>query len=275
LFFFLFLFAYYPAFSGLYHSFFNWTDTSSKFIGFGNFTELFTDTEVFLPSLLTMLKIMLPKIAIGVVAPLIAALLIFNIKGFKAQGIYRLLVLLPIVAPGVVGTLIWGYIYDPNYGLMTAIYKLVGGGTVDWLGNTRTVIPAIIFMGFPWIGGTAVLIYLSGLMAINISIRESARLDGAGLFTRLFLIDLPLIIGQIRYFLIFGIIGGLQDYGVQFLITKGGPGVDSMVPGYYMYQQAFTSGRLGYACAIGTFLFTLTLTFSLLSFKLGRRTNDE
>jgi ABC-type sugar transport system permease subunit len=271
LFFFLFTFAYYPAISGIYHSFFDWSDTHSSFIGFANFRELFTDNAVFLPSLLTMLKIIVPKILIGVIAPLLAALLIFNIKHEKAQGIYRLLILLPIVAPGVVGTLIWSYIYDPNYGLLTALFKLVGGQATDWLGNGNTVIPAIVFMGFPWIGGTAVLIYLSGLMSISISVRESARLDGAGGLTRLFRIDLPLITGQIRYFLIFGIIGGLQDYSVQFLITDGGPGNDSMVPGYYMYKQAFTSGRMGYACAVGTFLFLLTLIFTIISLRLGKR----
>ena len=274
LFFFLLTFSYYPAISGIYHSFFKWSDISSEFIGLKNYIDLFSDRAVFLPSLWTMVKITLPKLLIGVFMPLIVAELIFNLRSDRAKGVYRILVLLPIVAPGVVNTLIWGYIYDPNLGLLSAVYKAFGGGTVDWLGNMNTVIPAIIFMGFPWIGGTSVLIYTSGLMAISESVRESARLDGAGVMRRIFTIDLPLIVGQIRYFLIFGIIGGIQDYSVQFLLTDGGPAGSTMVPGYYMYKKAFVSGEMGYACAVGTFLFAIIMVLTLLSFLLGREKKE-
>lgn len=267
LFFFLITFSYFPAISGIYHSFFDWSDTHNIFIGFANYKELFSDTEVFLPSILTMLKITIPKLLIGIIMPLAVAEMVFNLKGAKSKGIYRLLILLPIVAPGVVGTLLWEYIYDPNYGLATAIVKLFGGGTVDWLGDSATVIPALIFMGFPWIGGTSVLIYTSGLLSISESVIESAKLDGITTFGRIFKIDLPLIMGQIKYFLIMGIIGGVQDYSVQFLITDGGPGYDTMVPGYYMYKQAFTSGRMGYACAVGTFLFVIIMGLTVFTFK--------
>ena len=79
LFFFLLLFSYYPAFSGIYHSFFDWKDIGeSSFIGFANYVELFTDTEVFWPSCLTLLKIMIPKLIINIVVPLVIAEMIFN-----------------------------------------------------------------------------------------------------------------------------------------------------------------------------------------------------
>ena len=75
-------------------------------------------------------------------------------------------------------------------------------------------------------------------------------------------------------FAIFGVINGIialvQDYSIQFLLTEGGPGYDTMVPGYYMYQAAFQSGRMGFACAIGTFLFLIILGLTLLSFRLSR-----
>ncbi len=271
LFVFLLTFSYFPAFSGIFRSLYDWSDTGSKFIGFQNYRELFADTAVFLPSLVTMLKIMVPKLLIGIVVPLVAAEMIFNIKSEKMKGAYRLMVLLPIVAPGVVSVLLWEYIYDPQFGLVTAVWKLFGGQPTAWLDDSATVIPAIIFMGFPWIGGTAVLIYMAGLSSISQSVRESAKLDGASVWRIIFSIDLPLITGQIRYFLIFGLIGGVQDYSVQFLITDGGPGYDTMVPGYYMYKAAFTSGRMGYACAVGTFLFAVIMVLTLLSFRISRK----
>lgn len=158
-----------------------------------------------------MVKIQLPCLIIGVAVPLIMAELIFNVTSTRMQYWYRILVLLPMVAPGVVGTLIWRFIYDPNNGLMTALMQTLGilkdGQVIDWLGDPNYVIFSIIFMGFPWIGCTSVLIYMSGLMNIPSSLIESSVLDGAGTFTRIFKIDLPMIVGQIRYFVIMGIIG--------------------------------------------------------------------
>ena len=272
LFFFLILFSYYPAFSSIYHSFFDWKDTGeSTFVGFANFKEFLSDTEVFWPSFLNMFKIMIPKLLINIFVPLIVAELIFNIKSEKAKSAYRLALLIPMVAPGVVTTLIWAYIYDPNYGLFSEIVKLFGGKTIDWLNNTKTVIPAIIFMGFPWIGGTNVLIYLSGLNSISPEVRESARMDGARTFQIIWYIDIPQIFGQIKFYLINGIIALMQDYSIQILLTNGGPGYDTMVPGYYMYQAAFVGGRMGFASAIGTFLFLIILIFTLIAFRLRRK----
>ena len=273
----LIIFSYYPALSSLYHSFFDWDILGNKeFVGFDNFKNLFKD-PIFLNSIPAMLKLMIPKIIISVVVPLIFAEMIVSVKSEKLQSIYRVIVLLPMVAPAVVGTLLWKDIYDPSQGLAVELCRLFGivapGANVDWLGDPHTAIASIIFMGFPWVGGTAVLIYLSGIMNIPNEVREAAILDGTGTLQRIFTIDLPLIKGQIRYFIVFGIIGGLQDYSVQIILTQGGPGYTTYVPGYYMFKQAFTSGNMGYACAIGTLLFVLIATLTLITFK-SLKTSD-
>lgn len=276
LFFFLLTFSYYPAFSGIYHSFFDWKDTGeATFLGLDNYVEFLTDFEVFWPSVLNMFKMLLPRLIIMIIVPLIVAELIFNLKSERAQSFYRVLIMIPMVAPGVVNTLIWQYIYDPNYGLVSAIWQAFGGQPIDWLNDTRTVIPAIIFMGFPWVTPTNTLIYLSGLNAISSEARESARIDGANTFQIILHIDLPEIIGQVRFFLINGIITLIQDYSIQFLLTNGGPGYETMVPGYYMYQAAFQSGRMGFASAIGTFLFILILGLTIVAFHLGQKKEAE
>lgn len=265
------IFSYYPAFSGIYHSFFDWDSTGDAvFVGFDNFIELWQD-PVFLDSFGTMVIIQIPKLLIGMFCPLIMAELIFNLRSSKAQRLYRTLILLPMVTPAIVGTLIWEYMYDPNNGLLTALFRAFGwlgeNGVIDWLGDPNWVIFSVIFMGFPWIGGTSVLIYMSGLMDIPNEVLESARVDGCSTIRRVFAIDLPAILGQVRYFLITGIIGALQDYSLQLLLTEGGPGYETMVPGYYMYIEAFTANRMGYACAIGTSLFIIVFVLTLLTRK--------
>lgn len=269
--------AYYPPISGLYHSFFDWNATGKEvFVGLNNFKELFQDT-VFLNSIPTMLKLAIPRLLISIIVPLVAAEMIFAVYSKKWQYNYRVMCLLPMIAPGMVYTLLWQKIYDPQTGLLTAVLKAIGilqpDAVVNWLGNPQLVIPALIFMGFPWIGGTAVLIYMSGLMNISGEVIEASILDGCGTFKRIWNIDLPLLVGQIKYFLVFGLIGSIQDYNSQLILTQGGPGYTTFVPGYYMYVKAFTAGRMGYASAVGFVMFIVI--FVLTVFVMRFRRKDE
>lgn len=104
-------------------------------------------------------------------------------------------------------------------------------------------------------------------MNIPTEVVESSLLDGCSTLRRIFVIDLPTILGQIRYFLIMGIIGALQDYSLQLMLTSGGPGYSTTVPGYYMYLEAFTANRMGYACAIGTTLFLIIFIITAFTYK--------
>jgi len=265
------VYSYYPAFSGLYHSFFEWDSTGREiFIGLDNFKELFQD-KIFLNSFSVLLELMIPRLIISVIVPLFVAELIFGVRSSRLKYLYRVLILLPMVAPGVVGTLIWKNIYDPNNGLMVTVCRLLGivgqGQAVDWLGDPNLIIFSIIFMGFPWVGGTSVLVYMSGLSSISSEVIESSVLDGCGRIRRFFSIDLPAVMGQIKYFLVFGIIGEIQNYSTQIILTNGGPGFRTMVPGYYMFTQAFKADRMGYASAMGTVLFFLIFIITLLTMK--------
>jgi len=267
----LLIFCYYPPIYGLILSLYEkGASTKAVFVGFRNYGNLFNDKEFF-ESVPTMFKLMIPRLIIGIAVPFIIAEMIFAVRSKKTQGVLRVLLLLPIVAPGVVGLLLWRNIYDPSNGLFTSVLRGLGimgkDSLIDWLNDPKWVIFSIIFMGFPWIGGTSVLIYMSGMMNISTEVIESTRLDGAGTLRRIFSIDIPLLLGQIRYFLIFGIIGGLQDYGTQIVVTQGGPGDATYVPGYYMFLQATEFDRLGYASAIGTVIFLVIMGLTAVCFR--------
>lgn len=269
------IFNVYPFFYGIVMSFFDVSTSSMKWtpVGLGNYTELFHDT-VFLNSFTTMFIMLIPGVIISVFIPFIFAELIFNLKSKKASAIYRILFLIPAVTPSVITILIWKNLYSST-GLINQFLSWISNSDVkiDWIqseGNPWFTYLAMIFMGFPWVTGTAVLIYQSGLMNINQEIYESAKLDGCGTFRRIFKIDMPLTIGQFRYFLIFGIIGGLQNYNNQLVLYKNTP-TYMYVPSYYLYYSAYTKDRSGYASAIGVCLLVLimilTLTANLLTKK--------
>lgn len=265
-------FSYYPAISGVVTSFFNWDGTGTReFIGIGNYIELFND-EIFLNSIVTMIILLVPRLFIGVFMPLLFAELIFNTKNKKLQSFYRVAVLIPMIAPGVVGMLIWQNIFEPSTGLYSQLLTFLGilqpGEVVDFLNDPKWVISTVIILGFPWTNGTSILIYISGLNSISEEVIEASKLDKCSTWKRIRKIDLPLLMGQVRYFFIFGLIGLLQDYGIQIVLTNGGPGYSTYVPGWYMYRLAFTSGRYGYASAVGIFLFAVIFIISLVAFKL-------
>ncbi len=267
----LLVFCYYPSVYGLALAFFDKTSTQpAVFCGFDNFIRLMQDS-IFLNSIGTMFLLMIPKLIINVVAPLIMAELIFAVDSKKMQGVFRVLVLLPIVAPGVVSMLIWRNVLNPADGLLTEIVRMFGfvdrEMPINWLDDPDLVIFSVIFIGFPWVGGTSVLIYISGLMNISDEVIEASRLDGASTMRRIMFIDLPLLKGQLKYFIIFGIIGGFQDYGTQYVLTDGGPGYSTYVPGFYMYKLAFAYDNMGYGASIGALLFVVIFAVSGFMFR--------
>lgn len=271
----LIIFAFYPPVFGFLLSLFKAdSEGGSIFCGLENYIRLFQD-EIFLNSIPTMLLLMIPKLLISIIVPFIVAEMIFSVKSKKLQETHRFLLLLPMLAPGVVGILIWKSVYDPDGGLLTAILRLLSiiekDAKIDWLGDPNYVIFSLIFIGFPWIGGTNVLIYLAGLYNIPKDVIESAELEGASTLRRIFAIDLPFLFGQIKFFLIFGIINGLQDYSIQILLTNGGPGYSSYVPGYYMYHQAFMYNNKYYASAIGFVISIIILILTVVTNVFSKR----
>ncbi len=140
------------------------------------------------------------------------------------------------------------------------------GGTPAWLGNQDLVLPALIIWGFPWVGTVGVLIYLAGLQQISDDVYEAAELDGVGPVGKLFRIELPLIMTQVRINLIFMTIGTLTAYELYLILLgqDGGPGNVGMVPGLYMYRSAFIDLRYGYACALGMVMFVIILLLTVI-----------
>jgi ABC-type sugar transport system permease subunit len=163
--------------------------------------------------------------------------------------------LLGIGAAAILLTKVW---YAPTYQFNT--------GTPSWLSDAKLVVPSIIFWGFPWVGTVGVLIYLAGLQSISQDVYEAAELDGVGSVRKLFKIELPLMMTQVRINLIFMTIGTLTDYGLILLLLgpEGGPSAAGMVPGLYMYQKAFVNAQFGYACALGMSMFVLILGITIL-----------
>jgi ABC-type sugar transport system permease subunit len=268
----LILFSYYPVGSALYHSFFVWQgDGRSTWVGLSNFRSLLGDV-ILQRSSINAIKMLLFSIFASTTLPLVAAELIFHLRSTRAQFIYRVLFVIPMVVPGIVTLLIWGFIFDYNLGVANQLLRLIGLGSYAqvWLGDPKIALYSLMFIGFPWIGGFALLIYYAGLQNIPRDVLDSCSIDGATGMGRIWAIDIPLVMAQIRLLVVLAFIGGVQGFQVQLLLTQGGPGYSTMVPGLHLYQNAMTYDRMGYACAIGVLLFLIVLGLTYLNVKYLR-----
>jgi raffinose/stachyose/melibiose transport system permease protein len=257
------------------YSFFAWdpTATSQKFVGWANYVTVLQDPH-FGQEVGNMLVLLVATVVTSITAPLVVAELIYAVRSAGARYAYRFLFLVPVVVPTVVIILMWHFFYDPNLGPFNALLGAIGLGGLqrNWLSDFSTALPALIFVGFPWTVGTNVLIYLSGLLEIPGEVVEAAALDGVTGLRRIVKIDLPLLLGQIRLFLVLGTLAGLQAFQLQLVISNppGGPGWQTTVPALDMYTQAFNNGHFGRAAAIGMLLFLLAAVLTAVNFRIVR-----
>ena len=248
----------------------------ATFVGLRNYSEYFTQDLTCGPSMLTMFTLTLFAVCIRLTVPLIVAKLIHSLPRERWRYIYRIIFLTPIVVPGVAVQLIWAGMIYGDAGLLNETLRGVGLGdwATGWLSNPDTALVAVMCVGFPFVGGFEVLIYYAGLSAIPTSVNEAATLEGCTGVSKFLRIDVPLVLSQLKLILILTIIGGLQGFQNLYILTQGGPGFKTTVPGLWMYFNAFTFQRMGYACAIGVILFLMIMTLTLLNIKYFKSAQD-
>lgn len=273
------IFNYYNVFQAFYYAFTDWSQATRtmrevQFVGFDNFRRIFTE-GYFLLGVKNLLIMMAASFIKLLTVPLLLAELVFAMRTRTGESSrrrywFRLLLVLPMVVPGVVSTLMWKNIYDPNIGALNALLKTVGLESWQrvWLGDEATALWAIIFMGFPWVNSFAFLVFYGGLINIPEDLFEAAKVDGSNPAWNFFHIHLPLISPQLKMLIITTFISSVQDYGGVMLLTAGGPGTATYVPGLELYYAATRFGQYGYACAMGVLMFIVILAGSMLNLKI-------
>lgn len=265
------VFFYYPAVSGFIYSFTRVTPRGPLWAGLANYQRLLTDTRL-IGSFANLAQIVVFYAAVVVTMPLMTAVFMFRMPNPRVQYVYRLIYVFPMVVPVVVVIIIWRWIYSLDGGL-NIILSAVGLESITraWLGDRTVVLYAIMFVNFPWMGGLNFLIYLSGLQSIPDELFDAAIVDGVGPVARFFRIELPLIRDQMRLLVLLSVIFWLQRFELPLILTDGGPGWSSMVPGLRMYHAISRDFNIGYGSAIGTVLFVLVFTMTMIQMRLRRR----
>lgn len=273
------VFNYYNVFQAFYYAFTDWslatkTMREVKFVGLQNFEKMFTEGYFLLgtKNLLIMMACSFIKL---LTVPLMLAEVVFSMRTRTGESSrrrywFRLLLVVPMVVPGVVSTLMWKNIYDPNIGALNAILDTLNLGHLkhSWLGDEATALWSIIFMGFPFVNSFAFLVYYGGLINIPVELFEAAKVDGSRPLWNFWHIHLPLISPQMKMLIITTFISSVQEYGSVYLLTGGGPGTATYVPGLELYYAATKFGQYGYACAMGLVMFVVILIGSMFNLRM-------
>jgi multiple sugar transport system permease protein len=246
-------------------SLFDWPVTSSPtFVGFGNYIKMFTDDPQFYKSISITFKFALVFVPLNLIIALVLALLITqSVKGIK---IFRTIFYLPTVVSGVAISIIWGWIFNSEYGILNYLFSFIGIEGPKWLIDPKWAIITIVIAS-AWGVGTMMLIFYTDIKSIPRDIYEAAAIDGAGPLRQFFYITIPSITPTILFNVITSVIGALQQLTLVLLLTGGGPLKSTYFYGLFVYNNAFKHHKLGYASANAWFMFIVILLLTLLIFK--------
>lgn len=265
------MFFLYPIFSAVKFSFTNWNGVSEtpKYIGFDNFTKALTEERFWSAARNNGFFILF---SVGIQVPLIIvfSLLISNVK--KLKGLYKTAVFLPSIMSTAVIGILWGFIYEPNIGLLNKILGVIGIEPLYWLSDERyAMLSILITNAWQWTGFYIVMV-LAAILSIPRELDEAAAIDGATGIQRAFSITLPLIKPIISVVIMLSIAGAMKAADVVIVMTKGGPAGSTDVLATYMIKYAITNFKYGYGNAIAVliFIFTLILT-ALYQLIIARR----
>ncbi len=219
------------------------------FVGLDNFRSLFESS--FWPEMIrNTILFMICDIFVGIVPPVFFAYSIKLMRNKKTVQRVRLLMYLPSILCGISSLLVWKYgIYGAN-GLLNQFIRSMGGETISFLGTSETAIWSILVIGFPWIGGF--LLFYGALMSIPEEIYDAVELEGISLPKRFVKIELPFIMGQVRYVMIGQIISAVQTVGRIWGTTKGTYG--TMTPMFKVYDYLYNQSDYGKASAVAVLM---------------------
>jgi ABC-type glycerol-3-phosphate transport system permease component len=281
------LFIYYPASSGIFHSFFRWNGADvAEPVGWQNYRDLLASDEFWL-SFKNAFTLGIAN-AFKMVIALLVAVCIHRCRSERLQYVYRLLFVIPMVIPPLVVALIWrSFFFEATNGYLNRLLSaahlypvldalapffgwgdaFAGGAKPAWLGDPRLLMTSVIVWGFPWISSLAILTHLAKLQGISKDVYEAADIDGITWWSKFTRIELPLITGSIYLMLVFTIIGTIMDAGMIIALAgfEGGPGGKVDVPALFMLRKAFIDQKMGYACAVGLVLSIIVMSLQKLS----------
>lgn len=242
---------------------------TTRFVGLGNFAALLHD-PVFWKALGNTFYFVLVGGPLSVAASLGAALLV-NARLVRCKGLFRTVFFAPVVTTMVAVAVVWRYLYHPRFGLLNQLLAVAGIAPVNWLGDPRWAMPAVILMAVWKNFGYNMIIFVAGLQSVPATIYEAARVDGAGPWQQFRRLTLPALRPMLVFVGVITMIGYFQLFTEPYVMTNGGGPLNATLSVVmYMYKQGFRWWNLGFGAAVALVLFVIILAGTLVQLRLQK-----
>ena len=260
-----------PVFVAIYYSFTDYSGLGKAgFVGIQNYTRMFHDT-LFLIALRNTVVVLICSVVFLLAGSFLTALLM-NVS-FRGNAFFKMVVFAPyVIAPIIIG-IIWGYLLNPNYGLVNSVLRNLGldALAIEWIGGTKWS-PLALAIVFTWqVLGFHATIFLSGIKTIPGDIYEACSIDGANAVQRLFYVTIPMLKETFIINIVLIVTGVFKLYELVYQMTGGGPAHQSELLTSYMYFTVFSSRRYGYGMAIAVAILVLSIIGSFSYIKITTR----
>lgn len=244
-----------------------------RMIGVGNYARLAHD-GLFWVAVRNTLYFVLVAAPLSLLASLGAAL-VLSARLTRWKGVFRTMLFLPVVTTLVAVAVVWRYAFHPRIGLLNGMLAALGFGPIDWLGDPRWAMPAIILMTIWKNFGFNMVILVAGLQSIPERLYEAARIDGAGAAARFRHVTLPMLAPTLVFVGVMTLIGDLQLFAEPYVMTQGGPVQATLSVVLLMYLEGFRWWNMGYAAAIALVLFAMILALTFVALRARALASGE
>ena len=255
----------YPLLQSLYYSFTDFSILSDgKWIGTQNYADLFTKDRYFWKSFTLTIKYALMTVPMKLLFALFIAMLL-NMR-LKCINVFRTIYYLPSIMGGSVAvSILWKFMFMKE-GIVNRFLGILGIPAINWLGIPDTALLTISLV-VVWQFGSSMVLFLAGLKNVPQDLYEAASVDGASKVRQFFFITLPMISPIILFNFMMQTINALQEFTAVSVITNGGPNHGTYLMGLKIYEDAFSTLKMGYASATSWILFLVVLLVTSLLFK--------
>jgi multiple sugar transport system permease protein len=259
-----------PALFVLYISVFDWNllnSSLSTYVGTANYRNLAHSSDFW--HSIEMSAYFSGATVVGSTVLGLGIALLLSSRGLVRR-IVRLAVLTPYFTPLVATSIVWVWIFNPQYGLLDSLLRMLHLPMVGWLQSTTWAMPAVIFYTLWHDLGFTVIIFLAGLATVSNDLREAARVDGARYRHEVRDVVLPQLTQTIVFVIVITTIDSLQAFTQIYTMTQGGPLGATTTTGFLLYEESFVFYHTGFGAAIAVVLFVVIALFTLIQLRLSR-----
>jgi multiple sugar transport system permease protein len=240
-----------------------------RFVGFDNYSRLIGN-PLFWQAMGNTIWFVIFGVPLIVAASLAAAMLV-NARTLKWRPVWRVALFAPFVTTLVATAVVWNYLLHTRYGLINYGLGQLGIPPIDWLGNPRTSLPAILLFVAWKTFGYNMIIFLAALQAVPRDLEDAARVDGANAWMRFRHVTLPAIAPTVLLVSILTVAGMFQLFAEPYVMTQGGPARSTVTVLYFMYEEGFKWWNLGSGAAVAFILFLCILAITMVQLRVARR----